>query len=1193
MKKKNLLLCRPVLLACFVLILSLATASAQRQHVSVRADNATVGNVIQSLKQQTGLDFFYSNAQVDVNRRVTLNLASVELDQALRRLLGNTFSFEYNDNVVIIKPAPETSHVIAGIITDADGKPIVGASVYVKGNSRVGTISDMQGHYLLALANVSNPVIVVTFVGMKPHEFAPAGGNHNVVLEEAANQITPVNITVSTGYQDIPRDRMTGAYSTITAKELESSNFMSLDQALEGKVAGLYSSTPSGEPGVRAQIRIRGDNTISGNKEPLWVVDGLPLQQGVATIEGLTSGDLQQSILNHGVGNIAPSDIESVTILKDAAATAIYGARAAAGVIVVKTKKGREGPIVINYQGNFSLGEAPTQQLNFMNAAEKIQYEIELAEQFGNTDRLGRAAWIWDSWQRGDISTDEYNRTLAEMRAVNVDWFDEIYRTSFSQSHNVSMRGGSDKMWFYGTVNAQNEKGILKSNTYDKFSASISSGYRPAEKLLIDFKVEGYYRETNNHNSAIDPFRYAVFANPYEKAYNDDGSYAWDVSYGVTNRSDLHSGMQFERFNILNEMKNTGKKSIATDLTATLSVNWQITESLKAEAYGRIGYSVSQTEAYADKGTYTSWSNYLLKNAFTATGSSTELPNSYNNGYISGSTGRSPSYSMRAGLSYNRDINASHFLNVYVGGEIRSSESWSNSFRTVNYDNQYYFTGFPELSWNPPLDKYLWAELNKMSAYVYGNKDRYVSFFGTFTYSFQDRYVVNANARFDGAGTIHADNRFTPLWSVSARWNLHKEDFIRDNLPFLSEFAIRGVFGYTGQIDKRALPFPYISLGSGTWDSEYYAQNVYFPNPGIKWEKKRERSIGLDYALFNNVFGGSVNYYNNKTEDLLDQTIVANSFGNTSPKMNKGSLTNKGFEFHFNLRLQLGEVRWLTSFNVSRNTNKITDTYYKDPSTYSDNAVLNIWGGFSGSVEGYPNGTIFGHRIAGVNPATGNPLIILSDKSRELLAEKKGVEVGEIGYAVDLEDGDLSNAMIAYSLSNLGNSNPKYYGGFSTTVQWKGLELRANFSYATDRMLRSFDERDHTFMGGYTSGQAPKYSELYAARLNRLKTAKNRWRAPGDITDYPRYSSGSTRYYFMTTEDKYEKAGYLKFQDISLNYSVKARFMEAIGLTSLRIGLQVSNIATWSKFTGFDASTGNAFAYPQQRRYMLNMQLSF
>ncbi len=1186
-------LCKPALTVCLLLAIS-ATAMAQRQRVTVNARGATVGEVIQSLKQQTGLDFFFSNAQVDVNRSVTIEMANAELDAVIGRLFGTGFVAEYDGNVVIIRPAAQqqqgqqrTAPVVTGRITDIKGEPIPGASVVVKGNSRIGTASDANGNYSLTIADMENATIQVSFIGMKTQEFAAGrGGVHNVILEEEANQITPVTVTVSTGYQDIPRDRMTGSYSVVTAKDLETQNFMSIDEALKGMVAGLNVMTPSGQPGTQAQMRIRGDNSITGLKEPLWVVDGLPLQQGVATINGLTSGDLQGSILNHGVGNISPQDIESVTILKDAAATAIYGARAAAGVIVVKTKRGRSGEVSVNYRGNFALGAAPDHTIDFMNSAEKVAYEIGVAEQFGNsTNNMGRAAQLWNSHQKGYITDSEYQNALDALRSTNTDWFDEIYRTSFSHSHDLSMSGGSDRAWYYASVSARDEKGILKTNRYNSFSGSLKAGYKALDNLVANLSIDASYRETNNHNSAIDPFRYAVFANTYEKPYNEDGSYAWDATYVPGSFSQLHDGRQFEKFNLLNELENTSDKGIASDITATLSLEWFVAPGLKVEAFGRVGYATSLTERYADINTYSSWINYALPMMFqNSNNTNGEMPEEYNRGYMTGSTGRSISFSGRVGVSYSRDFNDRHFINAYAGTEVRSGESWSNSFGTTGYDHKYFFVSNPQFGWAPTGDaRSIINSLASMSGYAYGGKDRYASFFAALTYSYEDRYVFNTNLRFDGKGTISKEGRYSPFWSASVRWNLHNESFMRDNVPWLSELALRGVFGYTGQFDSTALPFAWMRLGSQRYDNEYIAGTTYFANPALKWERKMDRSIGLDYSLFNNVFGGSVNYYNNKTHNLLTNTTVADSFGNTSPRMNKGSLINRGLEFNFNLRLSFGDVRWLTSFNISRNTNRITETFRKSP------YEADLWGGFTDNIQGYATGTVFGYRFAGVNPETGNAMIHISDRARQALVESGNYNffnetplVWDTGTEPKEYDGAALRDFLQMSLAAIGNTNPKYYGGFSTSVLWKGFELRTSFTYDTGRIMPTFDER--------RSGS----SEIAAGRLNRLATAADRWRAPGDVTDIVRYTTDPNSYYQqMVTDDRWEKGDYLNWADLSLSYNVDSRVLKNLGIDMLRVGLQMQNIHTWTNYSGFDATTGGPFSYPRMRRYLLNLSLSF
>lgn len=1169
------------LLLIFALLASTLTVQAQRQRVSVSVQNATVGSVIEQLERQTGLDFFFGNAQVDVNRRVSLNIQNGELDAAVRQLLGTGFTPEYDGNVVVIRPADttqQTARTAHGKVVDDTGRPVVGASVMVVGVPGRGTSTDAQGNWVLSVQGLINPRLVVQFMGMRPAEFAGTPGMHNIKLEQNVIQTEAAVVSVSTGYQDIPRDRMTGAHQTVTASELENSTFASLDQALAGKVSGLYVATTSGQPGVQAELRIRGDNSISGIREPLWIVDGLPLQEGVASIKGLTSGDLQQSILNHGVGNISPADIESVTILKDAAATAIYGARAAAGVIVVKTRAGTPGKVRISYRGNFALGTAPEQKLGFMNSSQKIDFETQLAEQFSGSTQLGTAGKLWNQLQRGEISHEAYDQTIGKMRSTNTNWFDEIYRTSFSHSHNVSVSGGSEKLTVYGSLNAVDEKGVLKSNRFNTFSGMLKMSYRPGEKFLADFSLDAAYRESNNHNSAVDPFKYAVFANPYETA---DG---YDTSWLGNQYNSLGEGTKYETFNILNELDNTGEKSVASDITATLRLNYQIRPWLKAEAYGRIGYANSLTERWADKGTYGSYNNYMLMQAFlTSSNVPGELPAEYNRGYMSGSTARTPSYSMRAGLSANHTFGNRHHVNGYVGSEVRSAESWVNSFHTAEYDALYQFTGFPEFGWLPDMTTSMSNSLNDMAKYVYGNKDRYASFYGAFTYSFDDRYVFNANARFDGAGTIHSKNRFTPLWSASVRWNLHNENFLKNNVSWIGELAVRGVFGYTGQIDKTALPFAWMQLSPNQYDGEYYTKATHFANPGIKWERKQERSIGLDYSLFKNVFGGSVNYYNNKTRDLLDRATVANSFGNTTPRINKGSLTNRGLELNFNLRLRIGEVRWLTSFNIARNTNKITDTYYKAPWEYETETIGEHWRGYTGAIEGYAVGTSFGYEFAGVNPETGNAMIYLSDRARQALRDAGLTDTDRWDTEADpMIDGQSTTSFLALSLTNIGNSSPKYYGGFGTTVQWRNWELSGSFTYATGRMLPTFDERSFGDAG-----------ELTASRLNRLATAANRWRAPGDVTEVARYTTGQSNYSQMNTSDRYEKADYLSFNDLSLSYTFAERLAGKIGMTQARLGFQIQNLATWSRYSGFDATSGGPFSYPRQRRYVLNLQLSF
>lgn len=1206
-KKRNAML----MLLCFLFAILTIPAHAQsRQRITLEMKSATVEQVIKRLQETTRYKFSFN--EQDLQQTPVRNYAfqNATINKVMEELVANT-SLEWsetNGTIVLSKKTAVKSeprigvgvirNSISGRVTDEKGQPLTGVSILLKGRNTVRTLTDANGNYTLPMPSnppfIGVPVLQYFFLGREPKEKEVRNEEKcDVTMESVSVEIEEVKV-VSTGYQEISRERMTGSSQTITAKDIENSAFMSIDAILSGKIAGLYSSQTTGAPGASSEIRIRGDNSISGNMEPLWVLDGLPLQAGVMSIEGITAGNVQQSILDHGIGTLAPTDIESVTVLKDAAATAIYGARAANGVIVIKTKQGKDGPLTINYQGNYAITSAPRMSTyDFMNAEQKVQHEIELMEEFRITGVLGGAGKLWEEWQKGMISTDEYNMQLDQLRKVKVNWFDELYRTSFSHNHSLSIRGGTDKYWFYSSLNALDEKGALITNRYTNLSTSINVGFRPHENTTVDFRLNGSYRESKDHASSVDPFKYAIFANPYEKPYNEDGSYAWDDSFLDNNKSSLHSGDKYSTFNILREMAETYRKDIASDLFATLSLNWQIIPDLKAEIHGRIGYATNNGETAAGVGTYASYANYFSTMPFSSTTSATggELPEEYNKGYFRGNFGRSTSFSYRAGLSYSKDIEERHFITAYLGNEVSSRETWNDAFRTAQYDMQYYFVGYPEFPWIPDFTTNLGGDLAKMSSHVYGGKDRTVSVFGALTYSYMDRYVVNANARFDGAGTIDPKNRFTPLWSVSGRWNLHREKFFESISSVFSELAIRAVYGYTGNIDRNALPYSYIRLASYQYDNEYVAGKVFFPNPSIKWEKKQDRNIGIDYSFFRNRIGGSFNYYNNRTEGVLGKTSAPNSALNTKPIMNLHTVTNTGIEFIINTRLKINDMMWVSQFNVARNKNVITKSTYPTIQDFTDNSASGYWTGYSGPIEGYQTGATFGYRFAGVDPTTGNAMIYLSEDARRVYAEGKGIDISEAPLTWDpgLNPGlsESRDKWMMRSMAMIGNTQPKYVGGFSTSLSWKRFDLRANFNYAVGHIIRTFDERQNAY------SSSARQSEIYASRHNRLAIAANRWKTPGDITDYPRYSTESTTYFTLLTDNKFQKGDYLNFNNLSLTYNIPVEFLDMFGIQHCRIGFQVQNVYAWSRFRSTDVTTGSAFGYPNTRKFLLNVQAMF
>ena len=1157
---------------------SFGNSLAQKQQVTLNLKNVSLYELFNQIKEQTGLRFLYNAEQLDGLANVSVQAQNEKVSDVLNKVFsGKALTYDCDGKVIIVKKQeilPQTikAKIISGKVTDYRDNPLPGVTIQIKGTA-VGTSTNSSGVYSLPIAT-SDAVLIFSFIGMKTQEIAVANKSEiNVKMTEESSNLDEV---VVTGYQDIRRDRVTGSVTVITAKEIENNSFKSIDQILEGKVAGLYSYTTSGAPGTRANIRIRGDNSISGNKEPLWVVDGLPLQGGVASINVVNAGNIQESILDHGIGNIAPTDIESITVLKDAAASAIYGARAANGVIVIKTKRGFEGKATFNYNGSFGMVEAPRIDLDFMNSSEKIDFEISLMKDFSRAWEGGLVGKIYDYYMQGRYTESQYREELDKLRKINTDWFDVIFRKAFSQSHFLSMRGGTEKTNYYASINYNGQSGILKSNSYDNLGASLEIRHKPAQNFEMNFKLNGNFRESKDHNSSIDPFKYAVFANPYEKPFNEDGSYAADFTYLGDNRSSIHYGNIYDQFNILRELNETQNKTIASDLSARLGMNYQVMEGLSVDLNGSLTYSTNNTEAWAAPGTYTSYSSCFASSAISG-----ELPEKYNNGYLREGSGRSTAFAFRGLISYNNDKLENHAFSVVVGTELAGSKSYNNYHRSPEFNDYYRFIAFPDF----PSDDISYNDIKNSLSGLIGTaeaQDRSASFFGALTYTLCDKYVFNLNARFDGADIIGTDNRFTPLWSASFRWNAMRENFLKD-VNFISDLAIRLSYGYTGNIDRSSYPIPMIFLSGYRYDENFVAESVTFPNPNIKWERKQDRNFGLDFGFWDNRIGGSFNYYWNTGKDLLGTMTTPESYGRTSIKANASSIENTRWEFNVNLRLDLGaNVRWINSFNIAQNTNKIKKTYLKDLNE------LNVMGG-SDNIEGYASGSMFGYRFAGVNPLTGQAMIYLTDESRKILADYRGVDISQVADKIDTEEIDynIREELLRASMEKLGSVTPKVTGGFSSTLTWKKLEVRASFAYSAGHLLETFNERK------YAPSGANKSSEIYVSRTNRLKSAMNRWRAPGDITNTPRYQFNGAQYHNMYTDDKYEKGNYLAWRDLTFSYDLKNKWFDRIGLDRCRLGLQVQNLFTFTKYSGLDVTTGGAFNYPLPRTYMFNLSLGF
>ena len=573
-------------ICCFLFSLH-ASIRAQKQMVTLKLEKTSVAEAIRELKQQTRLDFFFSNKEVNVKKTVSLNCENMRIDEVLQQLLGTEFQFEFVDNMVIITPGfrkseEETKSVLyKGTVCDSQGQPLPGVTVAVKGTS-LGVATDVNGNFQIQMPPATNWIFVFSFIGMQTVEIQSGDRREfEVVLKPAKEELEEV---VVTGYQTIRKERMTGTTATITANQIAGRGLQSIDEILNSTISGL-NMISSGRPGQDAQIQIRGVNSLTGSTEPMWIVDGMPLQGEIPNIQS-GSTDLQATIFTTGIGNIAPDDIKSITVLKDAAATAIYGARAANGVIVVETKSGLSGKTRFNASVNVGITERPRNNIDMMNTAEKIQFEREIFyDQQGYIYTPGRVTKLLQQAAYGEISSDEAERRIGELAKINTDWFKEIYRTAISQQYNFSMSGGNEKTQHYVSLNYLKEVGTEPNNKYDRLGMNIKLTHNPSEKIRITGGLGATMKNDRVTASSVNSLEYAMYANPYERLKNEDGTKAYDISYNAK-ESSIRDGLDWDTFNILDDLNRNTNTNRYLDAELSLKVEWEIVKGLMFTTHG-------------------------------------------------------------------------------------------------------------------------------------------------------------------------------------------------------------------------------------------------------------------------------------------------------------------------------------------------------------------------------------------------------------------------------------------------------------------------------------------------------------------------------------------------------------------------------------------------------------------------------
>ncbi|WP_417871992.1 MULTISPECIES: SusC/RagA family TonB-linked outer membrane protein [Flavobacteriaceae] len=1089
----------------------------------------------------------------------------------------------------------QQAYEISGIVKDTHGTPLPGVTVVIKGTT-IGVSTDFDGKYTLNVASGKNVTLVFSLLGMETQEKAVSANKKvvNVTLAEASEQLDEVVIT-SDGYRKIDRRLFTGAATKVNKEDLLQ-GMPDVSRALEGKVAGVSVQNVSGTFGAAPKIRVRGASSIFGDTKPLWVVDGVVLEDVVdVSPDQLSSGDAA-TLIGSSVAGLNADDIESFQILKDASATALYGARAMNGVIVITTKKGKSGKINISYKGEQTLRAKPTyKNYNIMNSVDQMSVYRELESkgwlnhaEISRQSNGGVYKKMYDLINTYNPSTGKFGlENTPEARAKflqsyernNTDWFDVLFRNSIIQNHSLSLSGGTDKGNFYFSTSFYNDEGWTLADDVSRFTVNAKANVKVSDRLKIGFLTRGSIRQQTapgtfkrsknpvdgayDRNFDINPFSFALNTSRVLKPYDDNGNYEY-------------YRMNYAPFNIIEELENNQIEMDVLDLKVQGNLDYQITDDLDYSFVGSLRYVKSTQEhkiteksnlanAYRADDTYEIASSNRFLFSDLANPNALPVVVLPKGGFYNRKDDLLFNYYFRNSLNWNKTYNDKHILNVLVGQELKYSNRENSFFDGVGY--QYDRGGIPFIDY-----RFIQQQVQSGFSY-YGMqeyRDRFLAYFSTASYSYNRKYTFNGTFRYDGSNLLGKSKsaRWLPTWNVSGSWNAHEEDFLADS-DVISYLTLRGTYGLTASMGpaRNSSLILMNQISDRPYDSERESQMFIqsLENSELTWEKQFETNLGVDLGLYNNRINLSLDAYKRNGFDLIGNIRTSGIGGEFYKFANYADMESKGVEFTLGTKnIQGKNFSWNTNLTFAYNKNEITNLK-------SSPNVFDLVQSTGGALENYPVRGLFSIPFAGLNEE-GIPTFIN--------------ENGEVSTDVNFQSENTD--FLKYE----GPIDPKVTGGLTNTFKYKNFKLNAFVSYQYGNKIRlhpSFKAR---------------YSDLDALP----NEFKNRWVLPGDekLTDVPvilsdrAYDVNYERTYnaYNYSDARVADGSFIRMKEISLSYDFPKLVLDNLGLSNAQIRLQGSNLFLLysdKKLNGQDPEFFRAggVAMPVSKQYTMSLKIGF
>ena len=1031
---------------------------------------------------------------------------------------------------------------VKGQVVDAAGIPLIAVTVYEDGNPTTGTITDFDGNYQIKVSSSKSTIVFSCLGFAETKEVVGGRGVINVVLKEEQLSIDAAEV-VSVGYGSVARRDLTGSVSKVDMGELMKAPVTNFDQALTGKVAGVVVTTSDGALGSEANITIRGNNSLTQSSAPLYVIDGFPTESSMATA-------------------LSSADIESIDILKDASATAIYGARGANGVIVITTKQGNEGKPKINFSASWT-GSGIANKVDLMDGYEFVKLQSEMAEYWGTSKVYLR-----------DVDGNEVYTPEDYRNVTNYDWQDEIYRAALTQNYNISISGGHKESGnrYNVSFSATDQDGIIVKSNFQRYQGKLNFQQKIGKNVTFDL-LANYTRSITNgvtptsaqqSSSASGWLMYSVWGyrpvTPIRNQGEDDSIFDSIIDSSVASADDY-------RFNPAKTVRNEYRKTIVDYLNANAGLTWEIIPDLKLKVTG--GYTINKRrrEEFNGTQTYTGYAGspsgkginggiywhdkttWLNENTLTYT---KRFNRKHNFQFLGGFTMQGETYDYKG----------------TVAEQMTTESLGINGLHTGNYQNV--------TPW-----QYDWT---MMSALLRVN------------YNYKYKYYATASFRADGSSKFPSGNRWGYFPSVGLSWNFNREDWLKD-VSWLSNGKLRASWGLTGN-NRTTTPYDYYSqiatlpghvesydyVFNGQIVSGYYPSNM--SNEKLRWETTAQWNLGVDASFLDSRIKFTADWYLKNTRDLLLQATIPASSGYTSAMLNIGSMRNQGVEFTINaVAIDNKDFKWSVDFNIAMNRNKVTaltNNQYSLMSQVSWDYNYNSQYPYITQV-GKPSGMMYGYIYEGTykyDDFNGN---VLKDGVAYMNSVgKEQTRPGDPKY----RDINLDGVIDDNDRTIIGCGQPLHTGGFGNTFNYKNFDVNLFFSWS--------------YGNDVINANRLIFENGSKQNLNLLASYADHWSESNPDSDIPRIgANGMNVYSSRVVED----GSFLRLKNLSVGYTFPRTVLRKLNVDTMRAYLNIDNLFTITKYSGPDpeVSTRNSVltpgfdwsAYPRSRGFTAGVSLTF